>query len=101
VVFADDLSMAGAASIGGIVERATRALEAGCDVLPVCNHPPSVAALLDGLRRSPDPATALRLVRLRGRRGAPARDELLASDAWKTCQESLARCAAPPKLSLV
>jgi hypothetical protein len=40
-------------------------------------------------------------VRLRGRRGALARDELLASDAWKTCQESLARCAAPPKLSLV
>jgi beta-N-acetylhexosaminidase len=101
VVFADDLSMAGAASIGGIVERATRALDAGCDVLPVCNHPPSVAALLDGLRRSPDPATALRLVRLRGRRGALAREELLASDAWKTCQESLARCAAPPKLSLV
>jgi beta-N-acetylhexosaminidase len=101
VVFADDLSMAGAASIGGIVERATRALDAGCDVLPVCNHPPSVAALLDGLRRSPDPATALRLVRLRGRRGALAREELLAADAWKTCQESLARCAAPPKLSLV
>jgi beta-N-acetylhexosaminidase len=101
VVFADDLSMAGAASIGGIVERASRALDAGCDVLPVCNHPPSVAALLDGLRRPPDPATALRLVRLRGRRGALARDELLASDAWKTCQESLARCAAPPKLSLV
>ena len=47
VVFADDLSMAGAAAVGGIAERASRALAAGCDVLPVCNHRPSVVALLD------------------------------------------------------
>ncbi|MFO1427170.1 MAG: beta-N-acetylhexosaminidase [Steroidobacteraceae bacterium] len=48
VVFADDMSMKGAEAIGGIVERAQRALAAGCDVLPVCNHRPSVLALLEG-----------------------------------------------------
>lgn len=98
-VFADDLSMAGAAAIGGIVERAQRALEAGCDVLPVCNHRPSVVALLDGLRDPGDAAAALRRVRLRGR-GHVSRGELLASSEWSRCRESLARCVAPPDLRL-
>lgn len=98
-VFADDLSMAGAAAIGGIVERAQRALEAGCDVLPVCNHRPSVAALLDGLRDPGDAAAALRRVRLRGR-GHVSRDELLASGEWQRCRAALERCTAPPDLRL-
>jgi beta-N-acetylhexosaminidase len=98
-VFADDLSMAGAAAIGGIVERAQRALDAGCDVLPVCNHRPSVLALLDGLVDPPDAAAALRRVRLRGR-GHVSRDELLASTEWQRCREVLARCTAPPDLRL-
>jgi beta-N-acetylhexosaminidase len=99
VVFADDMSMAGAASIGGIVERAERALAAGCDVLPVCNHRPSVLALLDGLKHRPDPASALRLVRLRGK-GHSTRAELLASAAWRQCRDALERCMKPPALSL-
>jgi beta-N-acetylhexosaminidase len=99
VVFADDLSMAGAAAVGGIVERATLALEAGCDVLPVCNHRPSVVALLDGLKVTGDAASALRRVRLRGR-GHVTREELLASRPWQHCQEVLARCSGPPELKL-
>ncbi len=98
-VFADDLSMAGAAAIGGIVERAQRALEAGCDVLPVCNHRPSVLALLDGLRDPGDAAAALRRVRLRGR-GHVVRGELLASGEWSRCRDVLARFMAPPDLRL-
>ncbi len=99
VVFADDMSMAGAASIGGIVERAERALAAGCDVLPVCNHRPSVLALLDGLQHRSDPASALRLVRLRGK-GQLTREQLHASTAWQQCRDSLERCMKPPALKL-
>jgi beta-N-acetylhexosaminidase len=99
VVFADDMSMAGAASIGGIVERAERALAAGCDVLPVCNHRPSVLALLDGLQHRNDPASALRLVRLRGK-GQLSREQLHESTAWQQCRDSLERCMKPPALSL-
>jgi beta-N-acetylhexosaminidase len=99
-VFADDLSMQGAAAVGDIVERAELALAAGCDILPVCNNRVSVITLLDDLHARPDPASALRRARLRGPAGAPTRAELLASDAWRRCQSELERCAAPPALRL-
>lgn len=99
VVCADDLSMAGAAAVGDIVDRATRALAAGCDVLPVCNDRPAVLKLLDGLRASSEPASQLRLVRLRGR-GGMRREELLASVPWRECQDALQRCAATQTFKL-
>ena len=98
-VFTDDLSMGGAREFGDIVERATAALSAGCDVLPVCNDRASVTTLLDELEWEIEPSSHLRLVRMRGR-GAPERDELFAGDAWRASQEMLARTAAPPSLSL-
>jgi len=99
VVFADDLSMAGAAAVGGIVERAEKALAAGCDVLPVCNHRESVIALLDGFEAPVDAAAALRRVRLRGR-GQWTPDSLRESAEWQAAQRALERCMAPPDLRL-
>jgi len=96
-VFADDLSMGGAAAFGDIVARATQALAAGCDVLPVCNSRPSVERLLSELRVSPDPASHLRQARLRAH-AHPDRAALLASDHWRICREALERCAQPPAL---
>jgi len=48
-VICDDLNMAGAQAGGEIVERALMALDAGCDLLPVCNDRASVVKLLAGL----------------------------------------------------
>ncbi|HEY6125719.1 MAG TPA: beta-N-acetylhexosaminidase [Steroidobacteraceae bacterium] len=98
-VFTDDLSMGGAAEFGDIVARAKSALDAGCDVLPVCNDRASVAKLLDELDFEVEPAAHLRLVRMRGR-PAPERDALFAGDAWRQSQDLLARSAAAPKLNL-
>jgi beta-N-acetylhexosaminidase len=98
-VFTDDLSMGGAAEFGDIVARASAALAAGCDVLPVCNDRPAVAKLLDGLKFEIDPAAHLRLVRMRGR-AAPERDALYAGAAWRESQTLLARSAAAPRLHL-
>lgn len=47
-VVCDDLSMGGAAAVGGPRERAEQAASAGCDLLPVCNDRSAVIAILDG-----------------------------------------------------
>ncbi len=100
VVFADDLSMKGAAAYGDIVTRARQALAAGCDMLPVCNHRPSVIELLDQLDCEPQPASSLRLVRLHGRAGAPGHAALEALPEWAHARELLARMSAAPTLTL-
>lgn len=96
-VFADDLSMAGAASVGDVVSRATQALSAGCDVLPLCNDRASLLRLIDELRVEVDPTSRLRLVRMRGRHDSSP-SGLRASAAWQACQDWLRRCTATPQL---
>ena len=103
-VFTDDLSMAGAAACGSIVERARLALVAGCDMLLVCNDRRAVQQLLDGLDVAPAPVSSLRVARLHGRGaagGMAARADLLASAEWRRCSTALEDCrSAPPELSL-
>ncbi len=100
VVFADDLSMKGAAAYGDIVTRSRQALAAGCDMLPVCNHRPSVIELLDKLDCDPQPASSLRLVRLHGRSGAPEPAALERLPEYAQARELLARVATVPPLTL-
>ncbi len=49
MIFSDDLSMEGASVAGGVVERGTAALAAGCDMVLLCNAPEAATRLLDGL----------------------------------------------------
>ena len=74
MIFSDDLSMEGASVAGGVVERAQAALDAGCDMILVCNAPQAVAELIEGLAAGP--LDRARAERMRGRAGKP-----LASDA--------------------
>ncbi|MBL6735254.1 MAG: beta-N-acetylhexosaminidase [Shewanellaceae bacterium] len=46
IVFSDDLSMHAASTLGGYDARVMHALQAGCDVVLVCNAPHAVAELL-------------------------------------------------------
>jgi beta-N-acetylhexosaminidase len=100
VVFADDLSMGGAAAAyGDVITRARQALSAGCDMLPVCNNRSSVIELLDHLDVEPQPASSMRLVRLHGRGGAD-QARLEASPEWQRARELLAQSTARPPLTL-
>jgi beta-N-acetylhexosaminidase len=98
-IISDDLSMEGAAIVGGPLERAEAALEAGCDMVLVCNNPGSVVEVIDGLRIKPDPLRHPRLVRLHGRH-AVDRDELLASAEWKLAVETISGYAPDPEMEL-
>ncbi|MCX7097141.1 MAG: beta-N-acetylhexosaminidase [Methylococcales bacterium] len=66
VVFSDDLSMEGAASVGGFPERARQAQDAGCDMLLVCNNPHAAEQVLEALPITQDPIREQRLQRMRG-----------------------------------
>jgi beta-N-acetylhexosaminidase len=76
VIFSDDLSMEGAGVVGGVVERATAALAAGCDMVLVCNNPQWADELLEGFSY-PMPAVSLaRLARMHGRQRPQSMTEL-------------------------
>ncbi len=53
LVFSDDLSMEGAGVAGGAPERARAALEAGCDMVMLCNDPAGLDRLLEALGERP------------------------------------------------
>jgi beta-N-acetylhexosaminidase len=72
VVFSDDLSMEGASVAGGIVERVTAALDAGCDMALVCNNPSGVDELCRSFSRKVPPVALARLARVHGRPEAPS-----------------------------
>ena len=66
MIFSDDLSMEGARVAGGPAERALAAIEAGCDMVLLCNAPGAVPGVLDALKgRTPDPKR-FALMRARG-----------------------------------
>jgi beta-N-acetylhexosaminidase len=88
LVFSDDLSMEGASTVGGIVERARAALEAGCDLVLLCNDPAGQELLLESLKdvslTSPE-----RLERMRRKGGR----DLRKSVAYRDAQEALKNLA--------
>lgn len=98
-VFTDDLSMRGAAEFGSIIERARLAIEAGCDMLPVCNDRAAVEALLEGLHDEPQPLRQVRLVRLHGRQ-APSFAELRQVQRWRDGANAAAHSLDVPELRL-
>lgn len=89
-IFSDDLSMEGARVAGGIVDRAVAALDAGCDMVLVCNAPDAADQLLAGLKREISPVSLTRLARLHGRAHPPTLTALRETEAYAGAVHSIA-----------
>lgn len=94
VIFSDDLSMEGASVAGDIVERASAAWDAGCDMLLVCNAPQSVGELLERWKPTPDPQRSRRIEQLVPRQAAVDLKSLPADAAYRSGLQSIARLSA-------
>ncbi|MEJ2060809.1 MAG: beta-N-acetylhexosaminidase [Gammaproteobacteria bacterium] len=100
VIFSDDLSMEAAADVGGSYPaRAERALQAGCDMVLVCNHPEGAAEVVDSLADYGNPVAQLRLARMHGHH-APGYGELRESSQWRDAQQVVALLETSPWLEM-
>ena len=98
-VFCDDLSMKATRDYGSMSTRAARALEAGCDMVLVCNDRPAAQKTVAALREYSNPLSLVRLARLHGT-GQISRQTLLDSEAWQHASAELLRWSEPPELRL-
>jgi beta-N-acetylhexosaminidase len=98
-VISDDLSMTGASIAGSAAARVQLALEAGCDLVLLCNAPEEVPAVLDSLEGYVNPAAQLRLSRLHGR-GDFDWETLHASADWAKASALVTSLCARPTLTL-
>ncbi|WP_117235919.1 beta-N-acetylhexosaminidase [Vibrio maerlii] len=91
IVFSDDLTMEGAAIMGGPAERGLQALNAGCDMLLVCNKRDAQVEVLDNLKISDiAPHLSGRAVNLMKKQSFTL-SELRLSDEWKLASEAMKR----------
>lgn len=90
VIFSDDLGMKGAGFMGDYVERSEKALNAGCDLLLLCNEPAGVVQVLDNLKYQPTQAQQERHYSLMKRKSVSWR-ELEQSVRWQQAHQSLAK----------
>ena len=99
VIFSDDLSMEAAGVAGSFGDRAWSALNAGCDMVLVCNHTQAAAQVLEALEGYSNPASQLRLVRMHGKGDTSWRD-LKDSSRWKKAVNLVEQIDQGPELEL-
>jgi beta-N-acetylhexosaminidase len=98
-IFCDDLSMKATTGFGAMPERARLALDAGCDMVLVCNDRPAASATVASLADYSNPLSLVRLVRLHGT-GTVLRETLQASDEWHQVVQTFEKWLERPPLEM-
>jgi beta-N-acetylhexosaminidase len=98
-VFCDDLSMKATSAYGSMRRRCKRALDAGCDMVLVCNDRRRAEQAVQSLSDYSNPLSLVRLARLHGTSHA-LRETLRASELWQQANAAFARWTERPQLEL-
>ena len=100
VIFSDDLNMHGASVAGErFTDRADAAINAGCDIILVCNNRPGAIDILDNYQYADNPVTHARIARMHGRH-VITRLELNASERWHLAVQQIQNHLDDPSLDL-
>ena len=87
VIFSDDLNMKGVNNSGSYLQRVEMALNAGSDMVLLCNNRPAVLQVIHGIKRDDDPVALLRLLRLHGRKNPPDVEQQKYSAKWQNAHQ--------------
>ena len=98
-VFCDDLSMQATSAYGSMRRRSRRALQAGCDMVLVCNDRSAAEQAVEGLNDYLNPLSLVRFARLHGT-GHTLRESLRCSEKWQEVHTLLVRWGERPSLEL-
>ena len=99
LIFSDDLSMEGAACAGNHCARAHASLEAGCDMVLVCNEREQAQQVAQALVDYRDPVAHTRMARMHGRSNQSL-DELHSEPRWEQAVAAVKGYEQSPELEL-
>jgi len=98
VIFSDDLDMQGASAVAERhADRARLALQAGCDMVLVCNNRDAAIEVVEALADDNDPVAHVRLARMHGRHEI-TRNTLHRQTRWKEAVALIERYQDDPSL---
>lgn len=88
-IFSDDLNMAAAGMAGSFTERTKSAMEAGCDMVLVCNNRPGAIEVLDNFHWEVSECSSQRLLKMKGN-PKQTREQLQLDNRWKAASDAAA-----------
>ena len=83
VIFSDDLSMKAADCNADYLQRAQKALHAGCDMVLICNASEEACGVIEQLGDYNNPASQIRLARMHGGKDPVSYQDLRNSKKWQ------------------